>query len=444
MADYLNSTAKRRAGPAPGRRVASERRRLTLGTVDRPAGLGAHKAGPPQDQTGLINFLKNSKIQDLVTNARDKTGDEETGPKQTYPPQTLAGTSLGAQAMPRASASSSAAKKRYGKITCHSSVTDDDVKTFFGDKPTVGETLETINKLGFGASCKKGLKPESPNQDSYSVVHAEGDFILMGVYDGHGIQGHHVSQFVKDLLPKLFLSDPNRVKDPKLALHESFIRCQNLILHSEKTQNLQSAMSGTTVTVMYVPLTPQHLTQDGKPKTGYIAHVGDSRAAIVRQVPGGRVVGTPLTEDHKPSTPAEKERIEANGGRVIFDGFYNHRVFARGQMYPGLNMSRALGDTVAHREAGLSGIPDVKQFEIPTDSLGITLCTDGVWEFINNEFAAATVVQNLKQNLPPSQAVQQACEELAQAAWKRWMDDSDNEISDDITATFLWLDKLKQ
>ena len=60
-------------------------------------------------------------------------------------------------------------------------------------------------------------------------------------------------------------------------------------------------------------------------------------------------------------------------------------------MYPGLNMSRALGDTVAHREAGLSGIPDVTKFDIPSDTIGITLCTDGVWEFISPEFAAAQV-----------------------------------------------------
>ncbi len=71
---------------------------------------------------------------------------------------------------------------------------------------------EELGKLGFGVSCRKGLKPESPNQDSFSMLYIEGELLLCGVYDGHGQSGHHVSQFTKEMLPKLFLSDPNRVK----------------------------------------------------------------------------------------------------------------------------------------------------------------------------------------------------------------------------------------
>lgn len=40
----------------------------------------------------------------------------------------------------------------------------------FGNKPTSGDTLEAINRLGVAASCKKGLKPESPNQVGVFVV----------------------------------------------------------------------------------------------------------------------------------------------------------------------------------------------------------------------------------------------------------------------------------
>merc|ERR1719387_1006053 len=91
-----------------------------------------------------------------------------------------------------------------------------------------------------------------------------------------------------------------------------------------------------------------------------IAHVGDSRG-ILRKADGKT---DDLTEDHKPNLPKEKERIEKSGGRVVFDGYYNYRVFAKAGMYPGLNMSRAFGDVVAHKEAGLTAEPETKVIKL--------------------------------------------------------------------------------
>merc|ERR1719238_2250117 len=92
-----------------------------------------------------------------------------------------------------------------------------------------------------------------------------------------------------------------------------------------------------------------------------VSHVGDSRAVTsVRQ--GGKWETKDLTIDHKPNLPEEKRRIESADppGRVVFDGYYNHRVFAQKEMIPGLNMSRAIGDIVAHQRAGLTAFPDTK------------------------------------------------------------------------------------
>lgn len=95
----------------------------------------------------------------------------------------------------------------------------------FADKKFVTETVDdkgavtdgkgqvdskNLKHLGVGIACKKGFKPEAPNQDSFAYVHQEGDFELYGVFDGHGVCGHDVSNFVKEYLPKIFMSDPNR------------------------------------------------------------------------------------------------------------------------------------------------------------------------------------------------------------------------------------------
>jgi len=305
------------------------------------------------------------------------------------------------------------------------STTKDSLSASFEDKKTVCEgdpmTKETLKELGVGIVCKKGLKPESPNQDSFSFTYVAGNFSLYGVYDGHGPSGHHVSNFVKDALPKLFLQHPQRVAEPEVALKQSFITCQEMIELQNREKTLDASMSGCTVSMIYRPAHDQFLV---------VAHVGDSRAVLSQKKRDATEIddAVELTIDHKPNLPKEKERIEANGGRVVFDGFYNYRVFAKSGMYPGLNMSRALGDTLAHKAAGLTALPDVVRINVDkTKMSAVLLCTDGVWEFIDSQEAAKLVDSHGDKSM-------EAAEHLAQESWDRWMTDSNGEISDDITA----------
>jgi len=182
---------------------------------------------------------------------------------------------------------------------------------------------------------------------------------------------------------------------------------------------MDASMSGCTTSVIYRPSHDQFLV---------VAHVGDSRA-VVAMKNHQQEDAVDLTIDHKPNLPKEKERIERNGGRVVFDGFYNYRVFAKAGMYPGLNMSRALGDTLAHKTAGLTAEPDVERVLIDKAKMSaVLLCTDGVWEFIDSEEAVKIVASHGEHKS------MEAAENLAQESWDRWMNDSNGEISDDITA----------
>jgi len=186
--------------------------------------------------------------------------------------------------------------------------------------------------------------------------------------------------------------------------------------------------SGSTCTLVYVPCDSDYII---------VAHVGDSRA-VLGQRQGGKMIATDLSEDHKPNLPKEKERIEKAGGRVVFDGYYNYRVFTRDGR-GGLNMSRALGDNVAQK-AGVEATPetdrvpiDVAKVELTGGELMLLVCSDGVWEFIESAEAVDMVTP-----FPKAQA-QQACEELARTAWDRWIEDSGGEVSDDITAICAYL-----
>lgn len=64
----------------------------------------------------------------------------------------------------------------------------------------------------------------------------------------------------------------------------------------------------------------------------YIANAGDSRAVLCR-----KGTSLPLSFDHKPSHPTEKERIESAGGFISNFG-------GMSRVNGNLNLSRAIGD----------------------------------------------------------------------------------------------------
>eukprot|EP00747_Dinoflagellata_sp_TGD_P029757 gnl/TRDRNA2_/TRDRNA2_134149_c0_seq1.p1 gnl/TRDRNA2_/TRDRNA2_134149_c0~~gnl/TRDRNA2_/TRDRNA2_134149_c0_seq1.p1 ORF type:complete len:403 (-),score=76.78 gnl/TRDRNA2_/TRDRNA2_134149_c0_seq1:147-1298(-) len=287
----------------------------------------------------------------------------------------------------------------------------------------------TLAEMHVGMVCKKGLKPESPNQDSFVIVKTD-EFTLLGVFDGHGPNGHDVSEFAVDTVVKLFLTHGKRDTEPEEALVQAFKQTQNLLKNVDKPS---AQFSGTTATVAFLPADKSYVV---------VGHVGDSRGVLGRNPGGGKsgAVAQEVTQDHKPNLPEEQSRIEECGGRVVFDGYYNHRVFTsdgRG----GLNMSRALGDTVAHG-AGVSEVPEVVRIRLDAEKppgewekehLFLVLASDGVWEFVTNQVACDIIGK-----YPRAQA-QNAVEELAKVSFDHWMKDSENEVSDDITAILMWL-----
>merc|ERR1712203_885923 len=117
---------------------------------------------------------------------------------------------------------------------------------------------------------------------------------------------------------------------------------------------------------------------------GTVAHVADSTIVLGKFKEGtsGPLEAVTLTRDHKPNLKDERARIEKAGGRVVFDGYANHRVYAKNGRYPGLNMSRCLGDLMGHADAGCSAEPEVSERTIEDDDFVLLLCSDGVWEFM--------------------------------------------------------------
>ena len=119
--------------------------------------------------------------------------------------------------------------------------------------------------------------------------------------------------------------------------------------------------------------------------------VGDSRCIIVYDKGDFTNQGIlPLSTDHKPNLPGEIDRIQLSGGEVdtMRDMYGNRigpaRVYKRGLDYPGLAMSRSLGDFQA-KQVGVISTPQIVEYDINSSTKFLVVCSDGVWEFASNE-----------------------------------------------------------
>lgn len=363
------------------------RRRLSVGHVDKTEGDGSEAQMSQEEERGLITQLDRENVLEMLNQAGD--GDR---------------------------------KFSIGSAT-------DAGKTSFANKSinALGTEIDQSN-CGMGFTCRKGLKPESPNQDSWMVMKVDGDFAIYGVFDGHGQKGHDVSNFVKENLPKLIIKD-QRFKTPDMPqmLKDSFKKMQSLIVTADRMKKVSAQLSGTTATIA---------VHDFEKKKITVAHVADSTCCLSSFKDDSKktFLGKPLTRDHKPELPDEKQRIESNGGRVVFDGYANHRIYAKNGRYPGLNMSRCLGDLLGHADAGVSCEPEIGEFSVGDNDHILFLCSDGVWEFITPQEAAdicSPYVDHTK--------AMTAADKLAKEAWDRWIREEGGAVVDDITAVLIYL-----
>merc|ERR1712008_51082 len=88
------------------------------------------------------------------------------------------------------------------------------------------------------------------------------------------------------------------------------------------------------------------------------------------------------------------------GGEIIRiehdDGFCEERVNIKGEGFPGLCMTRSLGD-LSVKEYGVTAEPEVVEW--PLDNFPnalIVAASDGVWEFLTNEQVSQIVLGALE------------------------------------------------
>ena len=266
------------------------------------------------------------------------------------------------------------------------------------------------------------------NQDSFLVLQNEynlKDFNVFCVMDGHGVNGHLVSRFVTKYFTTFFkknkkMNSSNSNEDQifyRLKKND-FDILKRAYRHAErdieKNSDIDANFSGTTCVMVF---------QVGNRLL--CGNVGDSRAILVK---GDKVI--PLSIDQKPDDPEESKRIKENGGEISQyeeDGEKSgpFRVWQKGEVYPGIAMSRSIGDFIATK---LGVIPEPKFIEekIDKDCKFIVVASDGIWEFLDNETVKNMVMPFYEKNDPAG-----ACKELIKKSTEFW--NQEDIVVDDIT-----------
>ena len=209
------------------------------------------------------------------------------------------------------------------------------------------------------------FKHPKTNQDSYLTKEDSKNYIF-GVFDGHGFEGHLVSQSIKNYLNNNITSSTFSSKENIISIFKNL----SSSINSSKTFNAMESWS----TVVLTFISNNKII---------CANCGDSRAILISEYENKII---PLSRDHKPELPEEKKRIIESGGRVdkIY-GMGSFRVWFKDADYPGLAMSRSIGDGYAHK-VGVTHEPEIFVFDVDEiKPKAIILGSDGVFEFVKNE-----------------------------------------------------------
>ena len=294
-------------------------------------------------------------------------------------------------------------------------------------------TYVKISKATSEAGLDDGMK--KINQDVY--IHEKNingilNFNIFGVLDGHGDFGHLASNFTKRYIINRISNHPKikNLKNNKEIYNEliknKYQLITNIFLDADtqiKREKFDCEMSGTTC-VIVIQLDENLIC----------ANTGDSRAILVYDESQNNLKNTkvfPLSHDAKPDLPREKERIIKCGGEVekMVDekglGVGPFRVWAKGKSYPGLAMSRSIGDMDA-KLVGVIPNPEFIEYKIDSKAKYMIICSDGIWEFLSNEEVMKIANSFYLRNDPFG-----LCQNLTNKSMDFWLKD-DNYV-DDIT-----------
>ena len=329
-----------------------------------------------------------------------------------------------------------------------------EINKIFNSENKVKKLTQKYSKYkaidSIGVICKAGeavFGETKTNQDNYFNYSLFNEMRFIGVCDGHGEHGHHVSKFLRNYLPielendlqKLYqkegskinllekemsinsnenksnsdnkennsqnceikynnnfetndFNDKNSIVLEKMrnTFENSFSRTdKNLSEFCRKLSNLNTDENNVFDVEYSGSTCISILLKEKNINKIFIANVGDSRAIIVKETKNNYWTCQQLSRDHKPIEKDEAQRILDYDGEIekIEDDEGNWtgplRVWVKESDGPGLAMTRSFGDEVG-ASVGVISTPEVGEYKIKEEDKAIIIASDGLWEYMTN------------------------------------------------------------
>eukprot|EP00002_Diphylleia_rotans_P038985 TRINITY_DN8940_c0_g1_i2.p1 TRINITY_DN8940_c0_g1~~TRINITY_DN8940_c0_g1_i2.p1 ORF type:complete len:615 (+),score=118.70 TRINITY_DN8940_c0_g1_i2:57-1901(+) len=231
------------------------------------------------------------------------------------------------------------------------------------------KVTQPVRRYEYGAFETRGRRMQ---MEDVTVIHGDvregrGEDVFV-VLDGHG--GRAAADFVAENFVKTLISKLDSLSDCKSSMKETF---------TSINQDMTSRFVHCGATAAVVFLQQSHLIA---------ANIGDTRIIAFSDTMSSEGDIRSLSEEHKPSTKNEYDRVMSLGGTI-----------KEGRLCGVLAVTRAFGD--AFFSPYVCAEPAL--FELPLDDLQtgnwfIVLATDGVWDVMSNKEVADHVLDKAVTN----------------------------------------------
>ena len=315
----------------------------------------------------------------------------------------------------------------------------------------------SLNSYNCSSVTQKGFfinkeKEKKNNQDTSLIIEdvcGIKNYNIYCIMDGHGSNGHLVSNYIKEKIIKNFndisfyfhkiITKPNASEYPEniLELIKNKLTKNDFQKIKDFYKSIDDGLSANEIffdvnfsgsTCIIIFLIGSYII---------CSNVGDSRAIAIKE--NNEIIE--LSKDQKPDNENEKVRIENMGGIVsqcndLYDDGKEggpFRIWMKGRDYPGIAMSRSIGDKIAH-EIGVISEPEILNMNIDDKCESLIIGSDGVWQYIRNE----EISEIIKPFMVEKDA-EKAAKEIIRKSSLSWIE---NDMSvDDITVSLIFLKK---